>query len=118
MPDVRAPRLVKTAKPVAPTRAPTPVATPKLTHHKHRLQKLEKFEGWLGHSQEAWQRRAEVLPYFQAMLDSRRVVSQPVSEQRKRWLFSVDPYLASRELFRLAYRQRCASITWSPDDLA
>lgn len=80
------------------------------------MRKLELFEAYLGKDNERWLRRLEVLPYYRAMIDARRVRSRPVSLSRKRWLFAVDPYLAARELFRLEFNQHCESVTWSPDD--
>lgn len=127
MPDVR-PRLVKRKTALSPPPTPAKASTPKprliselrilgtLTYHQHRVRKLQLFEAHLKHEPVQWARRAEVLPYFIAMVKSRIVRSRPLPRERKQWLFSVSASLAARELFRLEYHQHCASVAWSPDD--
>ena len=132
MPDLR-PRLVKTAKPTPAPVAAQPVAVAstkkprkvtkqqvlnKLSHHEHRMRKLKMFEDFLIRRTDLWVRRFEALPYYRAMIASRQMRTRPLSDARKRWIFSVDIYLAARELFRLEYNQHCESVSWSPDNTA
>lgn len=86
--------------------------------HHERVARLDKFEHWLFHRPEEWARRMEVLGYYRAMIESRRMRTRPLSIGKRLWIFKVDIYTAARELFRLEYTQRCEKVSWSPDDPA
>lgn len=136
MPDMR-PRLVKTTKPISPPplsktailKSVKRSATARkreiiselrimgtLTYFQQRVRKLQLFEAHLSHDREQWARRQEVLPRYRAMISARAVRSRPLPLERRRWLFSVSPSLAARELFRVEYGQHCPSVAWSPED--
>jgi len=87
------------------------------TYDQRRVRKLLKFERKLAKQEARYPgtiaHRDEILPYFRAMVDSGHVRCRPTNHARRIWILThPDRDIAARELFSIAFRQRCASVDW------